>query len=158
MIISSCIHVAANGTLSFFLYRSGIPLNICTTSYPFVCRWTSSLFLCLGYCESCCYECKHACIFFKVLFYWSIVALQCCVSFAIQHNESATHVHISSSFRTSLPFGSLPIQVTTVCDVEFSVLYSIFALVIYFIYSINSVYGSNPVSKFLSCPMYLFEL
>ena len=32
MLISSCIHVAANGIISFFLRLSGIPLNICTTS------------------------------------------------------------------------------------------------------------------------------
>ena len=32
MIISSCIHVAANGIISFFFMASGIPLYIYTTS------------------------------------------------------------------------------------------------------------------------------
>ena len=33
MIISSCIHVAVNGVISFFLWLSNIPLCICTTAF-----------------------------------------------------------------------------------------------------------------------------
>ena len=35
--------------------------------------------------------------FFKTSFYWSIVALQCCIS-TVQQNESLIHIHISPFF------------------------------------------------------------
>ena len=38
--------------------------------------------------------------------YWSIVANQCCVSFYMQWNESAIHLHIYSPFWISFPFRS----------------------------------------------------
>ena len=38
--------------------------------YPFVCRWTFSLFLCLGYCEKCCSEHWGVCIFSNYCFLW----------------------------------------------------------------------------------------
>ena len=42
---------------------------------------------------------------FKINFYWSIVALQCCVS-AVQQNESAPCIHTFPPFWTSFPFRS----------------------------------------------------
>ena len=72
-------------------------------------------------------------------FYWSIVALQCCVSFTIQQSESATCMHISSLFWISFPFRSP--QST---KWEFPVLCSKVSLVIYFIHSVNRVYMSIP--------------
>ena len=36
--------------------------------YPFICLWTFSLLLCLGYCKQCCYEHWDACIFFELEF------------------------------------------------------------------------------------------
>ena len=43
---------------------------------------------------------SEACSFFFLInFYWSIVALQCCVSvYCTQQNESAVHIHISPVF------------------------------------------------------------
>ena len=53
MIISSSIHVAANGIISF-LFCGWVVLH-CTyvphLIYPFICRWTFRLFPCLSYCE-----------------------------------------------------------------------------------------------------------
>jgi len=49
-------------------------------------------------------------------------------------------------------FNFLTIQVTTEHCVEFPVLYSRLALVIYFIQSINSVYMSIPISQFIPFP------
>ena len=44
------------------------------------------------------------CQFFtQFFFYWSIIALQCCVSSAAQQSESAIHIHISSPSWASLP-------------------------------------------------------
>ena len=61
--------------------------------------------------------------------------------------------------------GFLPIQVTTVHLVEFPILYSMFALVIYFIHMINNVYGSThlPVPPtttpyFPPCYLYICSL
>ena len=42
---------------------------------------------------------------FKINFYWSIVAVQCCVS-AVQQNESAPCIHTFPPFWTSFPFRS----------------------------------------------------
>ena len=55
----------------------------------------------------------------KNFFYWGIVALQCCISSAVQQNESA--IYISPLF--FLDF--LLIKVTTEHWVEFSMLYSV---------------------------------
>ena len=72
MIISSCIHVAANGIISFFFcgwvvfYCIYVPHLL----YPFICRWTLRLFPCLGYCKQCCYEHRDACIFSNYSFVW----------------------------------------------------------------------------------------
>ena len=44
-------------------------------------------------------------LFFKINFYWSIVALQSLVS-TVQQNEPTTHIHIFPPFWTSFPFRS----------------------------------------------------
>ena len=36
--------------------------------YPFICCWIFMLFPCLGYCKSCCYEQRSACIFLNYSF------------------------------------------------------------------------------------------
>ena len=52
MIISSCIHVAANGIVSPYLWLSNIPLYILPhLLYPFLFQWTFRLFPCLGDCK-----------------------------------------------------------------------------------------------------------
>ena len=83
--------------------------------------------------------------FFIINFYWSIVALQYCVSFC------CTAKWISYKY-TYIPFflDFLPIWVTTEHWVEFPVLHRRFSLVIYFIHS--SVYMSVPVSQLIPPP------
>ena len=52
MIISSCIHVAANGIISPHLWLSNIPLYILPhLLYPFLFQWAFRLFPCLGDCK-----------------------------------------------------------------------------------------------------------
>ena len=56
MIISRSIHVAVDALFHSFLWLSNIPLCVCTHTYvpyifPFICRWTVGLFLCLGCCK-----------------------------------------------------------------------------------------------------------
>ena len=65
MIISSCIHVAANGIFSFFLWLS-IPWHIYLPHllYPFICWWTFRFFPCL------CFDHRGACIFSDYSFVW----------------------------------------------------------------------------------------
>ena len=82
-------------------------------------------------------------------FYWSIVALQCHVSFCcIAKWISYMYTYIPSF----LDF--LPIQVTTEHWVEYPELYSRFSLVMYFIHSINSVHMSTPISQFITYPQF----
>ena len=40
-----------------------------TSSLP-ICQWTFRLFLCLGYCEYCCYEHRSVCVFLNYSFIW----------------------------------------------------------------------------------------
>ena len=69
MIISSCIHVAANDIISFFygwvVFRC---IYVPRLLYPFICQWAFRLFACLGYCEQCCYEHSGKCIFLNYSF------------------------------------------------------------------------------------------
>ena len=52
--------------MSSFLYLSNIPLCMyTTTSYPFICWWTSRLFPCPSYCKQCCNEHWSTCISFS---------------------------------------------------------------------------------------------
>ena len=47
--ISSCILVAVNGMILFFLLLSNIPfIYVPHLLYPFTCQWTFTLFPCLG--------------------------------------------------------------------------------------------------------------
>ena len=72
MTISRSTHVAADDITSLFFMSDGIPLYIYTPHliYPFICRRTFSLFLCLGYCEKCCSEHWGVCIFSDYCFLW----------------------------------------------------------------------------------------
>ena len=87
---------------------------------------------------------KHF-IYFLIIFYWSIVDLQCCISFCYTAKWiSYTYTYIHSFL------DSFPIQVITEYWVEFPVLYSRSLLVVYFIYS--SGYMSIPISQFIPVP------
>ena len=44
MIISNCIHAAANGMISFFLWPSSIPFIHVPHLYSFICQWAFSCF------------------------------------------------------------------------------------------------------------------
>ena len=80
----------------------------------------------------------------NINFYWSIVALQYCVRFYCTIKWiSYMYTYIASFWDFFL------IYVTTEHWVEFSVLYGRFSLVIYFIYSINGVHMSIPISQFI---------
>ena len=83
-------------------------------------------------------------MFFLKIFYWSMVALQCCVSLHCT-TKWISHTHTGIPFLLDFP----PIQVTTVHQVEFPEPYSMFPSVVSFIHSINNVYMSMPVSQFL---------
>ena len=79
--------------------------------------------------------------------YWSIVALQYCVSLHSTANWMSYRYTYIPSF-----VDFLLIWVTAEHWVEFPVLYSRFSLVIYFIHSINSVHMSIPISQFIPPP------
>lgn len=56
MINSRCIHVAAVGIISFFIFMANIIFYISTTSYQFFCQWTFGLLQVqklLDYCKQC---------------------------------------------------------------------------------------------------------
>ena len=81
---------------------------------------------------------------FKINFYWSIVALQSCVSFCCTQSESAMCSHICPLSWIAFPFRSLQIELN-----------SRSSLVICFMHSVNSVYMSVPVSQFIPLPLSL---
>ena len=81
--------------------------------------------------------------FFKS-FYWSIVSLQCCISFYCTENLISYMYTYIPSF---LDF--FPILVTKKHWIEFPELYSRFSLVFCFIHSTNSGYMSMPLSQFI---------
>ena len=86
-------------------------------------------------------------VFFFFNFYYSVVALQCCVSFCCAAMWiSCIYTHIPYFFN----FHS--IYVTTEHWVEFPILHSRFSLVIHFINS--SVYVLIPVSQFTPPPFF----
>ena len=78
-------------------------------------------------------------------FYWSIVDLQCCVSFRC----TAKWVTYTNTYIHSF-LDSFPISVITEYWVEFPVLYSRSLEVTYFIYT--SVYMSIPIFQFIPSP------
>ena len=52
IILSSSIHVVANGKILFFLWLNDTPLFICTRFlYPFINQWALGLLPYLGYCK-----------------------------------------------------------------------------------------------------------
>ena len=63
MTISSCINFAVYGIIPLLLWLSSSLLYICTTSLYIHLSMTFRLFLCLVYCEQCCYEHRGVCIF-----------------------------------------------------------------------------------------------
>jgi len=65
MIISNCIHVAADGILCYFYGWVIFSYLYVPHLHPFICPWIVRLLLCLGYCEQCCYEHRGAYIFLK---------------------------------------------------------------------------------------------
>ena len=82
--------------------------------YPFICRWTSRLFPCLGYWTLCCYEHRGAWIFFLVFSFifinWRLITLHIVVGFAIHWHELAMDLHVFPILTpppTSLPIRSL---------------------------------------------------
>ena len=52
--ITGSTHVAANGTISFFLLLSHVPFIYVPHLHPFLCWWTFRLIPCLDYCKQCC--------------------------------------------------------------------------------------------------------
>ena len=82
-------------------------------------------------------------------FFWSIVALWCCVNFQC----SAKWISHTYTYPLSL-LAFLPIHVTTVHQVEFPFLHSMFSLTICFIHSVNSVCVSIPVPPTPLSPWY----
>ena len=86
---------------------------------------------------------------FFLNFYWSVVALQCCVSFCYKAKWISLCIHISPLLGISFPVRS------TQDWVEFLVLYSRFSLVIYFIHSTIYIYVSSnlPVHPTSSFPL-----
>ena len=45
--------------------------------------------------------------FISLIFYWSIVDLQCCVVSAVQQSESVIHIHISTLLKILFSYRSL---------------------------------------------------
>ena len=88
----------------------------------------------------------------KINFYWSISVLNIVLVSTVQKSEVAIHMHICPLFWISFPFRS---QQST-HQVAFPELYSRSSLVIYFIYSNNSVYTSIAVSQII--PEQTFDL
>ena len=74
-------------------------------------------------------------------FYWSIGVLQISVNFYLQQSKLAIHKHISPLFWISFLF-----RYHREHWVEFTLLYSRFSLVMYFIH--NSMYMSIPIFQF----------
>ena len=69
-IISSCIHVTANGIIPFFLWLNS--MYVPHLLYTLTGRWLFRVFPHLSHCKQCCYEHRGACTF------WIIVLSDVC--------------------------------------------------------------------------------
>ena len=70
MIISSCIHVAANGIILFYGWGVFHCIYAPHLLYPSICRWTFRVFPCLGYHELCYCELRGASVFWITVVLW----------------------------------------------------------------------------------------
>ena len=70
MVISSCIHVAANGIILFYGWGVFHCIYASHLLYPSICWWTFSLFPCLGYHELCYCELRGASVFWITVVLW----------------------------------------------------------------------------------------
>ena len=72
MMISSPIHVAANGLFHFYCWVIFLCIYILKPLYPFICWWTFRLLPCLGYYKYCCNDHQGACIFLNYFHFLDI--------------------------------------------------------------------------------------
>ena len=76
-----------------FSWLSNIPLPyVPQLLYPFICQWTSSLFLCSSFCKQCCNEQWDTCVFFSFDFQ----------GYMPRSGIAGSYGHFSSSFLRNL--------------------------------------------------------
>ena len=84
--------------------------------------------------------------FFKINFYWSIVALQCCVSFYCTAKWKMNQLYIYTYIPSLLDLGHHSALSRVPCAVQYVLISYVF------LHSIKSVYVSIPISQFLPFP------
>ena len=72
MMISSPIHVAANGLFHFYCWVIFLCIYILKPLYLFICWWTFRLLPCLGYYKYCCNDHQGACIFLNYFYFLDV--------------------------------------------------------------------------------------